>query len=160
MIEFLKEILRLSKANTKVTLLWLGILLLLEQLWSPLKIFSWLLDILKDPLAIKILVSICLLSIGFALTFLHLYLKTKPKIQIEDFKMHPDGYYLNPRYGFEICPKCLHMENPRVAPMTRASGPWQCVACGDIIHLKPASASSEAIPTRKGFGLTHRNNYL
>ena len=107
MNELLKEILRFTKTNPTIAVLWSVIVLLLsEHLWSHLKILPWLLDILKDQLAIKILLSICLLSIGFGVTFLLLYLKIKPKAQ------------------------------------------------------KPASASSEALPTRKGFGLTHRNNNL
>lgn len=79
------------------------------------------------------------------------------KINLKDFKIHPEGYYINPKYDFEICPRCLHREKPIVAPMTRASGPWQCAACGYKIDVKAACVSSESIlPTKKGFGLTHR----
>jgi hypothetical protein len=158
MNEFLRELLKSSIKDTKVRLLWLGIVpLLLALIVFPEKMCPpWLLEILKNTLTIRILTLICALATGFAVSFLLLYLKTKRKINIKDFKIHPDGYYTNPNYDFEICPKCLHKERPIVAPMTRASGPWQCVACGNKIDVKPASVSSEPIEERTRCYLTHK----
>ncbi|HCE66847.1 MAG TPA: hypothetical protein DER40_04765 [Geobacter sp.] len=162
MTEFLKEILKTAIKDSTLRLLWLGIITLLSAPHVlPEKTFPpWLLEILKSTLTTKILISLCILAIGFAVSFLLLYLKTKPKINLEDFKIQPEGYYMSPKYDFEICPRCLHQEKPTIAPMTKASGPWQCVACGNKIDVKAACAQSPEIVDKKGFGLTDKRNYL
>jgi hypothetical protein len=158
MVEFIKQILRSATKDAILYTLWLGILLLLYWLiFQPLSSFpSGIVEILKSERILKILISISILSLALFLTFLRLFLKNKPKINLKDFKIQPEGYYTNPKYDFEICPKCLHQERPIVAPMTKASGPWQCVACGNKIDVKPASATSVAIEEKRGFWLTHR----
>ena len=158
MIEFIKKLLRSATKDPILDTLWFGISLLLYWLiFQSLTSFpSGIVEILKSEKILKILVSISILSLALFLTFLRLFLKNKPKINLKDFKIQPEGYYTNPKYDFEICPKCLHQERPIVAPMTKASGPWQCIACGNKIDVKPASATSVAIEEKRGFSLTHR----
>ena len=157
MKKFLKLFLRFATKDPILYTLWFGTLLLLYWLLShslPI-LSSAIVEKLKSENIQMTLLSISILSIALSLTFLRLFLKNKPRINLKNFKIQPEGYYTNPKYDFEICPKCLHKERPIVSPMTKASGPWQCAVCGNVIHPKPASASSEAISTRKGFGLTH-----
>jgi hypothetical protein len=157
MIEFIKKLLRSATKDPILDTLWFGTLLLLYWLLSQslTSLSSAIVEKLKSEATLKILVSISILSIALCLTFLRLFLKNKPKINLKDFKIQTEGYYTNPKYDFEICPRCLHQERPIIAPMTRASGPWQCAVCGNKIDVKPASVTLTFTKEKRRSSLTH-----
>ena len=72
-------------------------------------------------------------------------------LNIEEFTIHPEGFYKHPKYEHAICPKCLHHEKPKVVPMTQASGPWQCVSCDYKISPKAACVGISTPIRRGGF---------
>jgi hypothetical protein len=131
----------------------LGALLL-----AKLKVFgNSVSDLTNIKISIGLLLLLCALS--YLLGRMNEKSKWKNPVIVEECEIQPEGFYTNPKYKFEICPKCLHLETPKVVPMTKASGPWKCVSCDYKIDIKAACASSHPEPTgRGGFVRNWKNN--
>jgi hypothetical protein len=154
MLSIFQELIKAACPSPKHRILWLSILALSVVSFYVLQELqpSWLLQSLKTPTVIAIIVTLFLLSIGSVVALLFLLVKKTPKFDMNDFTLHPQGYYTHSKYSFEICPECLHSIPPTVVPMSRFSGPWRCVGKGHTVPIKAASFSSDPPPRRTIIG--------
>ena len=115
----------------------------------------------------KIIPTLLISAIGLSMILLSYIHSLRKQIESRpDFSKYihspEEQCWLNPSDPNDrICPTCK-LEHV-LSPLSKSNSRWRCAKKEHGLfgkELPPASASSEAMPTRKGFGLTHRNNNL
>lgn len=98
---------------------------------------------------VQVVLVILTVLMGSVASLIFLLKEKLPKLNMDEFTLHRDGYYVHPEHANPICPECLHADPLKAVPMSDSSGTWVCVGKGHTLPVAAAACASVDPPARE-----------